>query len=83
MGDLFRLFHCDYNPKEIDISNKVLFGIDSVQFWAEFYSGMLYPQRTILASFTWNNKNIRINGKPVFYRQFLDKACHKLIFTKK
>ena len=64
------LFHCDYDPKDYDIANK--FYSELVQFWAEFRNA--FSEEDGKASIIWNNKNIRINGKPIFYRQFFDKG---------
>ena len=64
------IFHCDYDPKDYDIANK--FYSELVQFWIDFRNA--FSDEDGKASVIWNNKNIRINGKPVFYRQFFDKG---------
>ena len=64
------IFHCDYDPKDYDIANK--FYSELVQFWADFRNA--FSDEDGKASVIWNNKNIRINGKPAFYRQFFDKG---------
>ena len=64
------LFHCDYDPKDYDIANKL--HSELVQFWAEFRNA--FSEGDGKASVIWNNKNIRINEKPVFYRQFFDEG---------
>ena len=66
-GDL--LFHCDYEPREYNIPNK--FYAELIQFWAEFRNA--FSTEDDSTSIIWNNRNIRINGKPVFYRRFFDK----------
>ena len=63
------LFHCDYEPREYNITNK--FYAELIQFWAEFRNA--FSTEDDSTSIIWNNKNIRINGKPVFYRRFFDK----------
>ena len=63
------LFHCDYEPREYNITNK--FYAELIQFWAEFKNA--FSTEDDSTSIIWNNKNIRINGKPVFYRRFFEK----------
>ena len=63
------LFHCDYEPREYNITNK--FYAELIQFWAEFRNA--FSTEDDSTSIIWNNKNIRINGKPVFSRRFFDK----------
>ena len=67
-GDL--LFHCDYEPREYNITNK--FYAELIQFWAEFRNA--FSTEDDSTSVIRNNKNIRINGKPVFYKRFFDKS---------
>ena len=66
-GDL--LCHCDYEPREYNITNK--FYAELIQFWAEFRNA--FSTEDDSTSIIWNNKNIKINGKPVFYKRFFDK----------
>lgn len=70
-GDFF--FYCDYEFREYNIINK--FYVELIQFWVEFRNVFFIEDDLILI--VWNNKNIRINGKLVFYRRFFEK---KLIF---
>ena len=63
------LFRCDYGPREYNITNK--FYGELIQFWAEYKNA--FSTEDDSTSIIWNNKNIRINGKPVFYRRFFDK----------
>ena len=60
------LFYCDYDPREYNITNKCY--AELIQFWAEFRNA--FSTEDDSTSIVWNNKNIRINGKPVFYRRF-------------
>ena len=60
------LFHCDYEPREYNITNK--FYGELIQFWAEFRNA--FSTEDDSTSIIWNNNNIRINGKPVFYTRF-------------
>ena len=65
-GDL--LFHCIYEPREYNITNK--FYAELIQFWAKFKNAFSTEDNS--TSIIWNNKNTRINGKPIFYRRFFD-----------
>ena len=63
------LFHCDYDPREYNITNK--FYAELIQFWAEFRNA--FSTEDDSTSIIWNNKKIRIKGKPFYYRRFFDK----------
>jgi len=67
-GGLF-LLHCDYDPKDYNISNQ--FYAELIQFWAEFRGA--FSDKDNNSSIIWNNKNIRIDGKPVFYKKIYEK----------
>ena len=67
-GGLF-LFHCDYDPKDYVIGNQ--FYSELLQFWVEFRNA--FSEGDTKNAIIWNNKNIRINGKPVFYKRFFEK----------
>ena len=67
-GGLF-LFHCDYDPKDYVIGNQ--FYSELLQFWVELRNA--FSEGDTKNAIIWNNKNIRINGKPVFYKRFFDK----------
>ena len=64
-GGLF-LFHCNYDIKEIHISSK--FYSELLQWWSEFRS--VFDSRRecqyIFSCILWNNKEIRVDNKPVF-----------------
>ena len=70
-------FHCDYEPREYNVTNK--FYAELIQFWAEFRNVCAFSTEDDSTSIIWNNKNIRINWKPFSYRRFFDK---KLIFFR-
>ena len=67
-GGLF-LFHCDYDPKDYVIRNQ--FYSELLQFWVEFRKA--FSEGDTKNAIIWNNKNIKINGKPVFYKRFFEK----------
>ena len=63
-GGLF-LFHCNYDIKEIHISSK--FYSELLQWWSEFRS--VFDSRRECQYILWNNKEIRVDNKPVFYKK--------------
>ena len=68
-GGLF-LFHCNYDIKEIHISSK--FYSELLQWWSEFRS--VFDSRRECQYILWNNKEIRVDNKLVFYKKnFLNK----------
>ena len=68
-GGLF-LFHCNYDIREIHISSK--FYSELLQWWSEFRS--VFDSRRECQYILWNNKEIRVDNKPVFYKKkFLKK----------
>ena len=71
------LLSCDYDPKDIDISNT--FYKELIKFRADFRQVFSDAKRS--SSIIWN-KNIRIDGKPVFYKTFLDKNIIQLGLSK-
>ena len=56
-------FFSDYDPENYNISNQ--FFTELIKFWAEFRNAV--SDKDNKSSIMWNNKNIRIDGKPVFY----------------
>ena len=52
------LFHCDYEPREYNITNK--FYAELIQFWAEFRNA--FSTEDDSTSIIWNNKNIKTSG---------------------
>ena len=67
-GGLF-LFHCqNYDFKEISISSK--FYSELLQWWSEFRS--VFDSRRECQYILWNNKEIRVDNKPVFYKKLFE-----------
>ena len=62
-GPLF--IHCNYDIKEIHISSK--FYSELLQWWSEFRS--VFDSRRECQYILWNNKEIRFDNKPVFYKK--------------
>ena len=67
-GGVF-LFHCDFDPKDYNFSNN--FYAELIRFWADFRNA--FSEQDSRGSIIWNNKNVRIDGQPVFYKRFLEK----------
>ena len=63
-GELF--IHCDFNIDDYNIFP--IFYKEMLNWWSDFRSrfGLVSPRETI----TWNNHNIRVNGKPIFYNNY-------------
>lgn len=66
-GGLF-LFHCNYNIKDLTIYSQ--FYAEMLQWWAEFRDK--FSTEKLWYNIIWNNKNIRINNKPIFYKTFFE-----------
>ena len=60
------LFNCNYNVKDLTISSQ--FYMELLKWWSEFRMGIAVETNWIYR--IWNNQDIRINTKPVFYRYF-------------
>ena len=60
------LFSCDYDPKDFNISND--FYEELIKFWADF--SHVFSDAKTSSSIIWNNKNIGIHRKAVFYKSF-------------
>ena len=61
-GGLF-LFYCNYDIKDHHVPS--LFYSELLQWWSEFQDG--YDTKKEWQHIVWNNKEIRINNKPIFY----------------
>ena len=65
--DLF-LFHCNYDTKDFIISSQ--FYSELLQWWSEFRED--FSSEKLYQNIIWNNKDIRINDKPIFYKTFFN-----------
>ena len=63
-GKLF--LHCDFNIDDYNIFP--IFYKEMLHWWSDFISrfDLVSPRETII----WNNHNIRVNGKPIFYNNY-------------
>ena len=65
------LFRFNYDVNDLDLSLSKFY-LQLLRWWADFrcsFSDVNYSQNVI-----WNNKDIRINNKPVFYKTYFDKG---------
>ena len=72
---VFFLFHCNYYVKDIPIRSQ--FYTELLQWWSEFrfeFDGEKKWQNII-----WNSKDIRINNKSIFYKNFFESG---IIYVK-
>ena len=65
LGDLL-IFECNYVIK--DLSTMSTFYRELLLWWSEFRDHFFEEKYWL--SIIWNNKNFRINGKPVFYKTY-------------
>ena len=64
-GGLF-LFHCNYDAKDIPITSQ--FYSELLKWWSDFREE--FDSEREQQNIVWNNKEIRIDNKPVFYKNF-------------
>ena len=73
-GDLF-LFYCNYEIKDHAIPS--LFYSELLQWWSGFRDG--FDSGKERQFIFWNNKQIRINNRPIFYGKFFENV---IIYVK-
>ena len=56
------LFRCNYDVNDLDLSLSKFY-LQLLRWWADFRKNVI-----------WNNKDTRINSKPVFYKTYFDKG---------
>ena len=66
-GGLF-LFHCNYDVKDIPITSQ--FYSELLKWWSDFREE--FDSEREQQNIVWNNKEIRIDNKPVFYKNFFE-----------
>ena len=65
------LFRCNYDVNDLDLSLSKFY-LQLLRWWADSrcsFSDVNYSQNVV-----WNNKDIRINNKPVCYKAYFDKG---------
>ena len=63
-----RIFICNYNIEDLSITS--FFCRELLQWWSQFRND--FADKKDWCSVIWNNKDIKINGKPVSYKTFFD-----------
>ena len=66
------IFDCDYDLHLLNLSNMPTFYIDILKAWTEV-QGLCkadFHQNNIRSSILWNNKNITIEGKSVYWKEW-------------
>ncbi|KAL9983202.1 hypothetical protein ACROYT_G005340 [Oculina patagonica] len=64
----FYLFNCNYNIKDLTINSQ--FYRELLKWWSEFRTENAAD--TNWKNLIWNNHEIRINNKPVFYKRYFN-----------
>ena len=62
------LFNCNYNIKDLTVSSQ--FYAELLKWWSDFRKDN--ANDTNWHYFIWNNHEIRINNKPVFYKRYFN-----------
>ena len=60
------LFSCNYNTKDLNINSQ--FYLELLEWWSQFREDNAVDNRW--QYIIWNNQEIRINNKPVFYKKY-------------
>ena len=66
-GGLF-LFNCNFDVKDLSIHSQ--FYTELLQWWSDFRED--FASNKDWNNIIWNNKEIRVNGSPVFYKNYFD-----------
>ena len=78
MGGLTFLSTCYCNSKDLNIKEPPLLYERMLQYWFELKdvqnNKMPYAKKTII----WNNQDIKIDNKMIFYRTWFDKGVYTL-----
>ena len=69
--EAFFLFQCNYDVKDIPITSQ--FYSELLKWWSDFREE--FDTERDQQNIVWNNKEIRINNKPVFYKNEQDEQC--------
>ena len=61
-------FNCNYNVKDLTIISQ--FYVELLKWWSEFLKDNAVETNWLYR--IWNNQEIRINNKPVFYKRYFN-----------
>ena len=65
------MFNCNYDVKDISVPS--LFYSQLLKWWSDFRED--FASAKDWQNIIWNNRDIRIDGSPVFYKKFLPFRC--------
>ena len=72
-GELL-IFSCNYDMKDLSITS--LFYQELLQWWSDFRE--YFAEQRNWQYIVWNNKEIRVDNKPVFYKRFFDSDIYTI-----
>ena len=80
LGGLKFLLSCNYKFKELPLNELPPFYLNILQYWEEIRH-ITVPKDTITLNeiIIWNNSNIKVNGKTVYYQPWHCKGVTKLV----
>ena len=62
------IFNCNFDVKDLSIHSQ--FYTELLQWWSDFREDL--ASNKDWNSVIWNNKEIRVSGSPVFYKNYFD-----------
>ena len=77
-GNFFFLTKCNYDPKLLSSENLSSFYRSILVYWHDF-KNLKQNEADFRDEILWNNRNILINKKPVFYRRWFS---HKIVYIR-
>ena len=77
-GNLFFLSRCNYDPKLLSLENLSSFYRSILVYWHDFKKSK-QNETDFKNEILWNNRNILIDKKPVFYRRWFS---HNIVFIR-
>ena len=73
LGELL-IFSCNYDIKDLSITS--LFYRELLQWWSDFRE--YFAEQRNWRYIVWNNKEIRVDNRPVFHKRFFDSEIHTI-----
>ena len=76
LGGLTFLSTCNCNSKDLNIKELPLFYERMLQYWFEFKDLQSNKMSCTNKTTIWNNQDIKIDNKTIFFRTWFDKGVH-------
>ena len=76
LGGLTFLSTCNCNSKDLNIKELPLFYERMLQYWFEFKDLQSNKMSCTNKTTIWNNQDIKIDNKTIFFRSWFDKGVH-------